>query len=278
MRRSLGKGLSQLIAEQFDAAPAEVAIEQIVPNPGQPRTRFDEEPLRELAESIRLHGVLQPLAVKPVGENRFELIAGERRWRAAQLAGLKSVPVVVRSAGRQESLELALIENLQREDIGPLESARAFRLLIDDFQLTQEEVALRVGKSRAAVANSLRLLRLPARVQEGLEVGKITEGHAKALLGIDQPDRLLAVYDLILERGLTSKDVERLAQEAKGRAPSAKAAESTDPHSRALQDALARYFAAPVKLQPSARGGKLVIDYYSDDDLQRILEVLGIEL
>lgn len=278
MRRSLGKGLSQLIAEQFDASPAEVGIEQIVPNPGQPRTRFDEEPLRELAESIRLHGVLQPLTVKPVGENQFELIAGERRWRAAQLAGLKTVPVVVRSADRQESLELALIENLQREDIGPLESARAFRLLIEEFQLTQEEVARRVGKSRAAVANSLRLLRLPARVQEGLEEGKITEGHAKALLGIEEPDRLLAVYDLILERGLTSKDVERLAQASKDRPRPPKAAVTEDPHARALQDALARHFAAPVKLQPSARGGKLVIDYSSDEDLQRILEVLGIQL
>ncbi len=283
MRRSLGKGLSQLIAEQFDGGPSEIPLSQIVPNKRQPRTKFEDEALRELADSIRQHGVLQPIAVRPVGEDRYELIAGERRCRAAKLAGLESVPVVIRSASHQDSLELALIENIQREDIGPLESARAFKMLLEEFELTQEEVARRVGKSRSAIANSLRLLRLPPRVLDALDSGAITEGHAKALLAIEEPDRLLAIFDLVVAKGLSTKETERLAQATKQTAPDASPAAKAkqgdiDANLGALQDALSAYLAAPVKLQPAAKGGKLVIDYFSDDDLQRILEVLGIGL
>jgi ParB family transcriptional regulator, chromosome partitioning protein len=280
MRRALGKGLSQLIAEQYDAAPAEAPVDAIVPNARQPRTHFDEEALRELANSIREFGILQPLIVRPIAEGRYELIAGERRLRAARLAGLKAVPIVVRSAGAQDSLELALIENVQREDINALECARAYRRLMDEFGLTQEAVAERVGKSRVAVANTVRLLKLPEEVQKGLEEGLISEGHARALLGLEGQARQLAVYALILERGLSVREVERIA---KGReaAPATEPAPKptpADPNLQALQDALSTYLAAPARIQRSGRGGKLTIDFYSDEDLERILEVLGISL
>src|SRR5580704_9085673 len=182
MRRALGKGLSQLIAEQYEGPTNELPVADIVPNSRQPRTVFNDEALEELAASIREYGILQPLIVRPLAEGKHELIAGERRLRAAKLAGLTSVPVIVRSAGNQSSLELALIENLQREDINALESAKAYRRLIDEFGMTQEQVADRVGKSRVSVANTVRLLRLPKRIMEGLEAGFISEGHARALL------------------------------------------------------------------------------------------------
>ncbi|MBI3721319.1 MAG: ParB/RepB/Spo0J family partition protein, partial [Fimbriimonas ginsengisoli] len=184
MRRSLGKGIGHLIAGQIDAHPAEVPIERIVPNGHQPRTTFDGTALAELAASIKAHGVLQPLAVRETSRGSYELIAGERRLRAAALAGLAVVPIVVRDADPKMSLELALVENLQREDIAPLECARAYRELTTRFGLTQEQVAERVGKSRAAVANTLRLLKLPKRILDGLDKGSISEGHARALLGL----------------------------------------------------------------------------------------------
>src|SRR5471030_664225 len=217
MRRALGKGLSQLIAEQYEGPTNELPVADIVPNSRQPRTLFNEEALEELAASIREYGILQPLIVRPIAEGKHELIAGERRLRAAKLAGLKTVPVLVRSAGNQSSLELALIENLQREDINALESARAYRKLIDEFGLTQEQVAERVGKSRTVIANTVRLLRLPRRITEGLERGIITEGHARALLSFESEAQQLAVYDQILERGMTVRDVENVA---KPKAPS----------------------------------------------------------
>lgn len=276
MRRALGKGLSQLIAEQFDNTPTEVAVDDIVPNSRQPRTHFDDESLRELAASISEHGVIQPLIVRPQAEGKVELIAGERRLRAAKLAGLKSVPVVVRPAGSQDSLELALIENVQREDINALECARAYRRLIDEFGLTQEQVADKVGKSRTSVANTIRLLRLPDRIQQGLEEGRISEGHARALLAFDSPAQQLALYDQILERGLTVREVERAAKprtsvERRGRTPEA----PPDPNDQALQEAISIYLGTPTKMTRHEGGGRLHIDFYSDEDLERILDVLG---
>lgn len=280
MRRALGKGLSQLLAEQFDGAPNEVSVEAILPNQRQPRQNFDETALQELADSIREYGVLQPLLVKPLTEGKYELIAGERRLRASKLAGLATVPVLIRSAGPQNSLELALIENVQREDINALECAKAYRRLVDEFGLTQEQVAERVGKSRTGVANTLRLLRLPRRIQEGLEGGRVSEGHARALLAFESEAQQLAVYDQILERGLTVREVEKAA---KPTAPKAKPAprttsEPADPNDAALTEALGIYLGTPVHLQRSEMGGKLVVDFYSDDDLTRILDVLGFRI
>jgi ParB family chromosome partitioning protein len=278
MRRALGKGLSQLIAEQFETAPAEVPIETIQPNLRQPRTRFDESALQELSASIREHGVLQPLLVRPLSEDTYELIAGERRLRAAKAAGLKTVPVMIRPAGHQTSLEMALIENVQREDINAIECARAYRRLMDEFGLTQEQVSDKVGKSRTTVANSVRLLKLPARIQDSLEEGRITEGHAKALLAFETETQQLAVHEQILERGWTVREVEKAARPKKAPPAPAKPEPQGNVNDDALAEALSTYLGAPVKLDRAEVGGKLTVEFYSDEDLDRVLEILGFRL
>ena len=270
MRRALGKGLSQLIAEQYDAAPNEIPIESIDPNPRQPRTHFDEAALEELANSIREFGVIQPLIVRPSSEGRYELIAGERRWRAAKLAGLESVPVAIRSAAAQASLEIAIIENVQREDINAVESARAYQRLIEEFGLTQEQVALRVGKSRTAVSNTIRLLKLGERVLGGLEGGRITEGHARALLAFPDLSRD-RVYDRIIDQGLTVREVERLSTPSKPKGIKSKPETVADPDTLAVEATLSEHLAAPVKIS----SGKITIEFYGDEDLNRILERMG---
>lgn len=277
MRRALGRGLSQLIAEEFESAPREAPIDAIHPNPRQPRTVFDQVALEELAASIREHGVLQPLVVRPKTEDTYELIAGERRLRASKLAGIKTVPIIIRAATNQVSLELALIENVQREDIGPMEKARAYRRLMDEFALTQEEVSQKVGKARASVANTVRLLKLPEPIQQGLDDGLIQEGHAKALLQLDTPSQQLALYDQILKQGLNVRDIERAAKPPTGnrepRPP--KPPQAEDPNHKALEDALSTFLGSPVRLQKGEVGGKMVVEFYSDEDLERILETLG---
>ena len=277
MRRALGRGLSQLIAEDFEVEnePRDAELESIVPNPRQPRTVFEDEALQELAASIQEHGVLQPLVVRPKGEG-YELIAGERRLRAAKLAGLKKVPIVVRQATNQDSLELALIENVQREDIGPMEKARAYRRLMDEFELTQEEVAQKVGKARASVANTVRLLKLPAEIQEGLDSGKITEGHAKALLSLETTEEQITLYQQILQQGMNVREIEQATKPAtKPRPPVAKAAVEMDPNVLALQDALSTHLGSPVKIIRNGTEGRMVVEFYSDDDLNRILDTIG---
>ena len=277
MRRALGKGLSQLVAEQFDDSPTEALLSALVPNPRQPRLHFDEAALAELADSIKTHGILQPLLVKPVGDGSYELIAGERRLRAAKLAGLKTVPILIRSAGDQGSLELAIIENVQREDISAIESAVAYRRLTDEFGLTQEIVAQKVGKSRVAVSNTMRLLRLPKRIQDGLQVGKITEGHARALLTSDSEPVQLALYDLIVEKQLSVREVEQRAKKTPTTKPETKQ-KVEDPNDLAVAEALSILFGTPTKIERKKQGGELVLSFYSDDDLDRILEQLGVRL
>ncbi len=284
MRRALGKGLTQLIGEQFDTPPSEVSIESIEANVRQPRERFEEGPLQELAQSIREVGIIQPLIVRPLSEGKYEVIAGERRLRAARIAGLSSVPVVVRSASPESTLELALIENIQREDIGPIECAKAYRRLIDEFSLTQEQVADKVGKARTSVANTLRLLRLPKKVISGIESGTITEGHARALLALESEVMQLAIYDQIVEKGLTVRDAERLSR-PKDNLPKpsrehkkASSSAASDPAWQQLEEGLSMYFGSPVKLERAEIGGKMVLSFYSDDDLTRILDILGVHL
>lgn len=284
MRRALGKGLSQLIGEQqAERAPAEVPIDSIVPNQRQPRTVFNDQSLEELAASIREVGLIQPLVVRAVSEGRYELIAGERRLRAAKLAGLKSIPVVVRAAGGETALSLALVENIQREGISAIECARAYKRLIDEFGLTQEKIAEKVGKSRVAVSNTVRLLKLPVEVQQGLEIGLISEGHARALLMFDTHREQSAMFHKIVRKGLSVRDVEAAAR-PKESAPKepvrkpASTAKPTDPNLRGLEDGLSVFFGSPVHIEPTAVGGRIVLDYYSDDDLQRILDILGIHL
>lgn len=283
MRRALGKGLAQLLGEQFESTISELPIDSIVPNPRQPRQHFDEAALEELAQSIREVGLLQPLVVRPTAEGTYELIAGERRWRACQRAGLKAVPVVVRPSGDQASLEMALVENLQRSDITPVESAKAFRRLIQEFGLTQEQVAERVGKSRTAVANTLRLLKLPPRALEALEKNQITEGHARALLALDSEPEMLALLERIVRSGLSVREAERAVKQSQSpkrdrpEPPSPRTSDS-DPEMRQLEDGLSMFLGAPVRIERADVGGRIVVSFYSDDDLERILEILGVRL
>lgn len=286
MRRSIGKGLSQLVGESdlpaIQENVSEAAIASIVPNPRQPRRQFDEGALQELASSIREHGIIQPLVVRSLGAGKYELIAGERRLRASKLAGLKSVPITVRAATNEVSLEIALIENIQREDINAMECARAYKQLIEEFNLTQEQVAEKVGKSRVAITNTLRLLKLPARIQTAVNDGQITEAHARALLGFESDAHMLAVFDQVVSQGLTVKEVEQRAKSVtrptnKGKGSKASAQE-TDPNIAALEEALSTYFGATTKIRNGAVGGELAIQFYSDDDLERILDVLGFRL
>lgn len=274
VRKVLGKGLVQLIGDQDDASVKEVAVESIERNPNQPRRDFDEEALEELADSVRRVGVLQPIVVRPVGHDRYELIAGERRWRAAKMAGLERVPVVVRTSDGTESLALALIENLQRQDLQPLEAASAYAVLIEKLSLTQEEVADRVGKSRSAIANALRLLRLPEEIQQGLAEGKITEGHARALLQFGTHSEMLAVYRRILDKGLTVRDVERLAQQGVRSRNSTTMRTAPSPLERAASERLG----VPVRIVRKKEGGKIEVTFYSDGDLERVLSILGVRL
>jgi ParB family transcriptional regulator, chromosome partitioning protein len=273
--RPLGRGLQHLIADQFESLPREAPIDAIEPNPRQPRSVFDETALEELAESIREHGILQPLVVRPKSEDRYELIAGERRLRAAKKAGLRHVPIIIRSAGAQDSLELALIENIQREDIGALEKARAYRRLMDEFGLTQEEVSHKVGKARSSVANTVRLLKLPAVILEALEQGKITEGHAKTIVGLNTRAEQLALFDKIVKQNLNVRDVEKA--KAAPAQPKQLPKGDDDPNWVELQRALSTYLGSPSRLERKAKGegGRIVVDFYSDEDLERILESLG---
>jgi ParB family chromosome partitioning protein len=284
MRKALGRGLEVLLpaapvrtattapppAPVANAAPAAgptARLSDITTNPDQPRRRFDPEALEALADSIRRHGLLQPLVVRPT-EAGFELIAGERRLRAARQAGLDEVPVVVRTATPPERLELALIENLQREALTALEEAEAYRLLMDVYGLTQDDIARRVGKSRPAIANALRLLALPDVVKTQLENNELTAGHARAVLAVEGDEARVAFAREITAKKLPKSEAERLAK-ARRDAPAATRA-GRDPHWRALADELTRALGTRVRLQPRARGGTIEIEFYSDAELDRL--------
>ncbi|MBA3726006.1 MAG: ParB/RepB/Spo0J family partition protein [Armatimonadetes bacterium] len=276
MRRVLGKGLSQLMAEQQEEVSIQqLPIDRLVPNERQPRKDFAEEPLQELADSIERVGIMQPIVVRPLDHGRYEIIAGERRWRAASLAGLDEVPVVIRNANSSEALQLALIENIQREDISALECALAYQSLIDEHGLTQEDLAKRVGKSRPSVANAIRLLRLPLEIREALASGAISEGHAKALLQFDTESEQLIVHRQIRERGLSVRDVESLA---KGRRVTVKTHPRRESVESPLDRAVSEYFGSPSKVKQNGHGGKIEIEFYDEDDLARILDILDIRI
>jgi ParB family chromosome partitioning protein len=283
MRRALGRGLGALFPEGSRAAavaadmPPEddgrphrlIPIGSIRPNPCQPRQSIGDDGIAELASSIRQHGVIQPVLVRTLDDG-FELIAGERRWRAARLAGLEQLPAVVRETTDAESFEIALIENLQRQDLSPLEEAEAYRRLVDEFGLTQDEVSARVGKNRATVANLIRLLGLPDEVKHQIASGALTMGHARALLAASSPARQVALAKDVARRGMSVRDVERLARsERVGRTrPHARA---TDVHTRAVEDELCRLMGTRVRLVPRGRGGCIEISYHSPDELERLL-------
>lgn len=274
----LGRGLESLIPTGETLRRSglnQLAVEDILPNPRQPRSFFDENELQELANSIKEHGLIQPLIITDAEQDgKFTLIAGERRWLAAQRAGLKTVPVVIREASDQQRLELALIENVQRADLNALEEAEAYRQLVEEFSLSHEEVAARVGKSRTAVTNTLRLLKLPAVVQKALLEGKISAGHARALLGLATPQAQAAVLNSILQRQLSVRQTEELVERLKGEKPATAPKMPADPQVLALEERLQTVFGTRVNLDKRRKGWTLTIHSYSDEELNVLLERL----
>jgi ParB family chromosome partitioning protein len=255
-----------------------VPIASILPNPEQPRRRFDPEALAALTDSIRRHGLLQPVVVRPLADG-YELIAGERRLRASEAAGLTEVPVVVREAGPQTRLEMALIENVQRQNLTALEEAEAYRHLIDEYGLTQDEVATRVGKSRPSIANAIRLLSLPPEVRAQLENGEIAAGHARAVLAIEGTAERVAFGREIADRRLPKAAAERAAADRAKRAGSARGrTPSIDPNLKAVDDALTRSLGTRVRVKKRGRGGVIQIEFYSDPELERLLARLAPDL
>ncbi len=292
MPQGLGRGLGSLIPKKtvtygqnpFKAEISEeetvvlsdsdrilkISPDKIVINPQQPRTHFSESALSDLAESIKQHGIIQPLIVTKKGD-KYELIAGERRWRSAKLIGLKEVPVIVREEKDQKKLELALIENLQRENLNPLETARAYKRLIDEFNITQEEAAKKVGKARSSVANALRLLALPAAVQEALASGKISEAHAKYLLGLENEAKQLNMLKKILRQNLTVAETDKEIKRLTG----SKETKPKDYFDRAQENELSEFLGTKVELKRHGRGGKIIVDFYSEEELIAILKKIS---
>jgi len=249
-----------------------VPIGSVVPNPHQPRIQFSEEKLLELAQSIREHGILQPLIVTRVGDN-FELIAGERRLQAAKIVGLAEVPVMVREAGNQEKFELAIVENIQRHDLNPIEESRAYERLSKEFQLSQEEIAKKMGRSRSAIANTMRLLQLPVEIQRAVIEETISEGHAKALLSIENPEKQRALFELIVHQGLTVRETETKSREVSIKPP--RKMVSKDPELEAREQALSEIFGTKVRIAKTGIGGMIRIDYFSDEEFKNIFSKLA---
>ncbi|MCB0168615.1 MAG: ParB/RepB/Spo0J family partition protein [Anaerolineae bacterium] len=280
-RRGLGKGLSALIPQSDDSdaelptGALEIPVDQIAPNPHQPRQEFDEIQLRELADSITEHGLIQPLIVTQVGLS-YQLIAGERRWRASQLAGLETVPVIVKETTPQQMLELALVENIQRADLNPLEEARAYAQLMEEFGLTQEAVAERVSKSRTAVANTVRLLNLNDETKAALASGAITEGHARALLSLKSDRDQLRALATIIEKSLTVRQTEALVKQMlSGDEPSKPKRPPLTPHDKAMLEKFESRLGTRVELsRAEEETGKLTIHFYSEEELQAIFNAI----
>ncbi|MEW6178576.1 MAG: ParB/RepB/Spo0J family partition protein [Chloroflexota bacterium] len=278
-KSGLGKGLDALIPGSQPSAGEghiqQIPIDEISANPYQPRQEVDNQHIEDLAQSIRQHGILQPIIVsRDPFSGRYTLIAGERRLRAARLAGLETVPAVVRLVSEQQRLELALIENLQRADLGALETAQAYQRLVDEFGLSHEEIAERVGKSRTAVTNTLRLLKLPEAAQKALANGSISEGHARALLQLPTLQAQLAVLQMIIERGLSVRQTEELARKYSGERPPRPSSPAPLPEIKSLEERLRQHLGTRVTLQHGKKGGKLIIHYYSNEELNTLLDQL----
>lgn len=282
-RNALGRGLDSLISvgdiqTGGSSAINEIKIDLIKPNPNQPRRTFDEETLAELAASIKELGVVQPLSVRENSDGTYQIIAGERRWRAAGMAGLTSVPAYVRSASDSEVTEMALIENIQREDLNAIEVALAFRNLIDTYNLTQEGLSERLGKKRATIANHLRLLKLPAEIQLGLRDHKLDMGHARALLSVDNPKKQLRLYNLILKEGLSVRKVEELAKKMmeETELQSEKQLKTQKYDFTDLQKILSGKIGSRVKISRKSDGkGTVTINFDNEDEFDRLMETLG---
>ncbi|HOA83643.1 MAG TPA: ParB/RepB/Spo0J family partition protein [Thermodesulfovibrio thiophilus] len=269
MKKALGKGLDALIPKKEDTL-IEIEIERILPGTSQPRTGFNEGSLKELAQSIKEKGIIQPIVVSRVGDGTFRIIAGERRWKAAKIAGLEKIPAVIKDVSPREAVEIALIENIQREDLDPVETASAFERLLREFDITQEELSKRVGKDRATIANYLRILKLPEEAREYLKNGSLTVGHAKAILSIENPQRQLEVAKVVIKKSLSVRQTEELVKRMNK--PQAVKANTEIPEIKDLEDKLISELGAKVKILHKGKKGKLEIFYNSLDELDGILQ------
>lgn len=286
--RGLGKGLKALIPDEsfmsIDNSDADndgklvffLQINKIRPNADQPRKKFNREKLEELAASIKEHGILQPLVVRPEN-NGYTIIAGERRWRAATMAGLKEVPVIVKDLPAKDVMELALIENVQREDLNAIEEAEAYGALMEHFNLTQGEIGIRIGKSRAAITNTMRLLNLPDKVRQEVLDDHISSGHARALLSLEDQKQMEALCEEIIDKKLSVRETERKVKLLKNPPKEEKAKSEKNPYITAVEDGLKQKFATKVKISGKKDKGKIELEYYSTEDLNRILDLLGYE-
>jgi len=272
----LGKGLGAFIPEEFgiikDERYAELNVEQLFPNPLQPRLRFDDQSIRELAQSIRESGIVQPILVVSE-EGRFKIIVGERRWRAAQKAGLKKVPVLIRNLSPEKQLEVAIVENIHREDLNPMEVAMAYQRMTQDLNFTQQEIAEKVGKDRTSVTNYLRLLKLPSEIQNGIIEDKVSMGHARALLALEESEAQLTAYQQILDKSLSVRNTEKLVNRLKEKAPRVQRS-LEDPDLHALQEEMLKALGTKVLISGNRNKGVLKIFYFSLDDLNRIYDKL----
>lgn len=276
----LGKGLDALFMENIideSSGPQTLKITEIEPNRSQPRSEFDEESLRELADSIAMHGVLQPLLVRPTADGGYQLVAGERRWRASRMAGLSEVPVIIREMTDSEMMQIAMIENLQRENLTPLEEALGYKRLMDEYNFTQEEISKTVGKSRPVIANALRILNLPEEVLELLREGKISAGHARALLAFQNQDRMLQTARQIEANDLTVRDIERLAKKMNASEEKPEIShKKRDPFYDEVEISLHEHLSRKIKVNNvKNEGGVLEIEFYSQDDLKELAKILG---
>ena len=277
MTKRLGKGLADLIETAPNNAANFVLLrtEQIRPGRFQPRKSLNEPKLEELKTSIRRSGIIEPIVVRPIAHGMYELVAGQRRLKASQALGIHEVPAVVKTLSDREALEHSIVENVQREELNPLEEAQGYATLLNDFGHTQEDIATAVGKDRATVANLLRVLALPEEIRRGLGDGAMTLGHAKALLGIEDRAKQLALYARVKDEGLSVRQTEALARSL-APAKRRKAQRSADPQTVGLEDALRRALGTKVRLLPRNTGGRILIDYFSSEDLTRILGLFGL--
>lgn len=285
-KNSLGRGLSSLIEEagniQEISSVNEINIENIIVNPKQPRKQFDDELLQELADSIKQLGIIQPITVKKIEDNKFQIIAGERRFRASKLAGLKTIPAYIRTADTDQNLlEMALVENIQREELNPIEISISYQQLIEECNLTQENLSERVGKNRSTVTNYLRLLKLPAEIQIGLRNKEISMGHARALLGIEETEIQILVFNDILKNGYSVREVEEIAQKYKLESKEEKTEKSVEKTVKEpveynqLKQHLSKFFQTSVDFKRNSKGaGKIIVSFKSDEDLEKIIGIL----
>jgi ParB family chromosome partitioning protein len=275
MKKALGKGLGALLAVDVQEGEIkELKINEIEPNLNQPRKEFDEESLRQLADSIAAHGIIQPIVVRKEGMS-YKIVAGERRWRAARMAGIETFPAIVREYNDNELLEVALIENLQRENLNPLEEAEAYKRLIEEYGLTQEQISKIIGKSRPSIANSLRLNKLHDDIKKMLRDDLISEGHARAILSVEDPDKQIKIAEAIVSKGLSVRDAEKLVKDFDKKEKIKEAGkDEIELEIRSIEDRLKNILGTKVRLQHGKNKGKIVIDYYSNDDLDRILNLL----